>query len=918
MSRFWKLADWAFIALAAVGFAFALSQTQPGRNLEAALADQAMTRMRHAVDTDIVIVAIDARSINDLDVWPWPRRHYADLLSKIAPAAPARVFIDVDFSRPSNPQDDEALRSTLAKWRGTPVVLPTFVQQESRSGGTLVETRPMRALQPFTTEASVNLVPAGDGLVRSVPPQWHAGSEPSPTLVSVLSGIELHDDVWIDYTIDPSSFRVFSFSDVLANRVPAQYFADRTVLIGATAIELGDMLPVPVYRSLPGVVVQALAIQSARSGQVRPVPAVPYWLLVAAFTAAIALAFRRLRWRQNAVIALSGILAIGLLALAAYAQLRMMVPVVPPAAAIAVVFLLTALRSLETESVRALMYAIGFRRNDALLKSVVKSSTDCIVCVDAHGTIKTANPAAARLFGCADGKLVGHSLKHFLPGLLGAVGPDGKAMIGEDVPATGTVLESEAKTLGGDAFPVELSLSRVLLDEEALFTAIVRDISERKAQQRQLQFQATHDPLTALPNRAAFAARLDALLQSRDNRVTLLMIDLDRFKEVNDTLGHNVGDYVLHEVATRLSTVMGDRGFIARIGGDEFALIVSDAPAIDDVTRLSRELIACMERPVDMLGASIDVGLSVGIARFPGDADRGDDLLRCADVAMYSAKRAHSGFEFYNAAADSNSLRRLEIAAKLRKAIGSDALKLHYQPQVCLASGRVIGAEALLRWEDPDLGKVGPDEFIALAESTDLIRPLSRWTLETAFRQSVDWAGRGLDLRVAVNVSARLLQDSAFPASVDSLLRETGASPSRIELEITESSMMQDPERALRATEELSRLGVQIAIDDFGTGYSSLAYLRDLPAHALKLDKSFVTNLDSESGDRIIADSTVKLAHALKLSVVAEGVETPAVASQLRKLGYDIAQGYLYSPALPAAAFEQWLAGFRNRTPHVA
>ena len=296
------------------------------------------------------------------------------------------------------------------------------------------------------------------------------------------------------------------------------------------------------------------------------------------------------------------------------------------------------------------------------------------------------------------------------------------------------------------------------------------------------------------------------------------MIDLNRFKEVNDTLGHNVGDYVLHEAARRLHEVANEAGFIARIGGDEFALVVAEYTDRNEIIRLSQDLVACLRTPVDTCGVSIDIGLSIGIALYPEDSSNAEELFRHSDVAMYVAKRRNTGFEFYDPANDPYSVRRLEIASRLRRAIAADELEMHYQPQVDLRSGDVTSVEALVRWRDPVLGNVRPDEFIMLAETTDLIQPLSAWTMQQAFVQSVRWREEGLDLCIAVNVSARLLQDAGLPARVAALLAETGADPARIELEITESAMMLDPQRALEVTESLSELGVQISIDDYGTG----------------------------------------------------------------------------------------------------
>jgi predicted signal transduction protein with EAL and GGDEF domain len=352
-----------------------------------------------------------------------------------------------------------------------------------------------------------------------------------------------------------------------------------------------------------------------------------------------------------------------------------------------------------------------------------------------------------------------------------------------------------------------------------------------------------------------------------------------------------------------------EHGFIARIGGDEFALLMDRFDDLKAVSGLCQELVRCMKMPIDTCGVAIDVGLSIGIAVFPQDANDAETLFKNADVAMYVAKRSGSGFEYYSRAADRHSVRKLTTVTRLRQAINDDELQLCFQPQVNLKSGQVESVEALLRWHDSLLGRVAPDEFIALAETTDLMQPLTEWTLRRAFRQSVLWQEQGMETRIAINLSARMLQDAGFPERLARMMREMGVCPDHFELEITESAMMFDPKRALSVIGRLKCLGVLISIDDYGTGFSSLAYLRDLPVHALKLDKSFVMNMQHRD-DRVIVESTVQLAHALGLKVVAEGVETAAHAAFLKACGYDYGQGYLYSVALEPDALMTWIRRF--------
>jgi EAL domain-containing protein (putative c-di-GMP-specific phosphodiesterase class I) len=309
-------------------------------------------------------------------------------------------------------------------------------------------------------------------------------------------------------------------------------------------------------------------------------------------------------------------------------------------------------------------------------------------------------------------------------------------------------------------------------------------------------------------------------------------------------------------------------------------------------------------------GISIEVGVSIGIARFPQDASEAQTLLRHADVAMYMSKRRGTSFEYYDAAHDENSVRKLAIGGELRSAIANGQLELHYQPQVNLRSGMVDSVEALVRWFHPTQGAISPAEFIAIAEATDLIRPLTQWTLSGALTQVRAWRDRGVQVRIAVNLSARLLQDTGFPAQLRKLLERSGVPASSLELEITESAMMLDPARALRVIQEIDKLGVLISIDDFGTGYSSLGYLRDLPVHALKIDRSFVAGMRNNADDRIIVESTAQMAHAMRLELFAEGVETEWDAQFLGAAGFDYAQGFHYCAALPPDKCLAWMVEF--------
>jgi diguanylate cyclase (GGDEF)-like protein/PAS domain S-box-containing protein len=900
------------IAVAVVGLALALSSWGLLRPLEHAAADARARFMVREVPSDIVIIGIDGHSLDALEQWPWPRHRHAALLARIfETAVPRRVFLDIDFSAPTQPLDDAVLENALRQARA-PVLLPTFLRYRSGADDVLTVSRPLPRFARNANLVSVMRETAEDGFTRAWRSAWTIEGRPVPSVIDPDQRLAEQRDVLIDYSISPASFAYVSYVDLLEGRVSAHTLAGKSLFVGNTSVELGDMMAVPVYGTLPGVVVQALATETvARGAPVRP----SAWMsaaLLAFWTGLAALLFGA-KWSRNLAALAAVLLGIAGVGCYTFVSQRLWLDIATPMMAVALLLAGVTLRTLDQQTWRAITYALGMRRRDALLKSIVHSSIDCIVCIDEKGVIKTANPAASRLFGCPAAELIEQPIGKFITLFAGeGMGARLAAMHAE-------VRECDARTANGEVLPVEISVSRVRLitsanlrfDTERLYTAVVRDIRERRAQQKRLQHQATHDSLTGLPNRAALTTHLEVALGVNAVRpdLVLLMLDLCRFKEVNDTLGHNIGDRVLCEVAQRFAATLGESGFIARIGGDEFTVVLGNTDA-EFVAAISQALADCLRSPIDVAGISIEVGVSIGIARFPEDADDAQTLLRHADVAMYVAKRRGSTFEYYDSANDENTVRRLAIGGELRSAIANNALELHFQPQVNLRSGLVESCEALVRWFHPVQGSISPMEFITIAETTDLIRPLTEWTLAGALAQVRAWRERGVHVRIAVNLSARILQDTGFPARLAALLASSGVSASSLELEITESAMMLDPARALRVLQSIDRQGVLVSIDDFGTGYSSLGYLRDLPVHALKLDKSFVMGMRNNADDRIIVESTAQMARALRLELVAEGVESEWDARFLAAAGYDFAQGFRYSGALPSDKCLQWIVEF--------
>ncbi|MDX6211146.1 MAG: hypothetical protein QOF82_233 [Frankiales bacterium] len=433
-------------------------------------------------------------------------------------------------------------------------------------------------------------------------------------------------------------------------------------------------------------------------------------------------------------------------------------------------------------------------------------------------------------------------------------------------------------------------------------------VVERRRAEEEVRHQALHDGLTGLPNRTLLADRLEQALAAahRDaSNVGLLLLDLDGFKDVNDSLGHHAGDLLLRQVSERLCAALRSSDTVARLGGDEFAVCLPDLHSAVEASSVAGKLLACLEEPFDLAEMAVSLSASIGVAFSGEHGHEPSVLLQRADIAMYRAKRARCGWALYDTATDEAHRHRLAILAELRDAAALGELTLYYQPLINMQTNQVEHVEALVRWVHPVRGVISPGDFIPLAEQSGLIHPLTAWVLQEAVDQAARWAADGLALPIAVNLSAAVLQDENLPASITATLAEAGLPPSRLIVEITESVIAEEGVRD--ALQRLSDAGIACAVDDFGTGYSSLAWLKNLPVQQLKIDREFVTQMEHDARDRAIVASVVTLAHSLGLTVVAEGIETAEVASLLCEMGVDIAQGFLYCHPLPVEALHEWL-----------
>ena len=550
-----------------------------------------------------------------------------------------------------------------------------------------------------------------------------------------------------------------------------------------------------------------------------------------------------------------------------------------------------------------------------LLATVFDSVADGILIVDPDLNVKAVNPAYTAITGRGGGEVVGRPLAVF------ALGAHDRAFV-ENIWITARnagAWQGEVTSVraNGDAFAAMMAVTAVRSPAGALehFVLVLADISQRKSQEHQIRYQASFDRLTDLPNRWLVCERLeDAIVRAQRNntKVAVAFIDLNRFKLVNDTLGHQAGDDLLKLVAKRLRSCTRVSDTIGRLGGDEFLIVAPDAADVSAGVRLADKVMYALSDPFVVRNNELFCRASIGLAFYPDDGETADQLLRNADMAMYNAKRTpERRFAFYDPSMREQHGLHLNLENDLRRAIGSDEFQLYYQPKIDMATGLVFGAEALIRWRHPTRGMVNPGEFIPLAEETGLIWDLGCWTIHEACRQISSWAADGLVLdNVSVNLSPRQFQDNRLVNFVRDAILDSGVDVARVELELTESAMIGDIEKAVNVLTDLKKLGLRLSIDDFGTGYSSMAYLKRFPIDTLKIDRSFVRDIETSVTDPAIVGAIVTLAESLGFDIIAEGVETQQQALVLQEQRCRRVQGFLYSPPLPAPAFEEFV---RNR-----
>lgn len=536
-------------------------------------------------------------------------------------------------------------------------------------------------------------------------------------------------------------------------------------------------------------------------------------------------------------------------------------------------------------------------RDIALKYEFIKDNArDIMLLIKEDGTILEANKAAEEAYGYQYSELLGMNINDLRESKYNYVPEESR-------------FEAVHKRKDGSTFYVEVSSKGALFNGKYISLDIVRDISERKKSEEKLNKLAYYDPVTDLPNKKHFSEYIIKALdkaKANEERIAVLFIDLDRYKKVNDTMGHLIGDKLLKEAADRFKTLTNDSVFTARVGGDEFIFIQSNIKAAEEAAELAYKILQLIKTPFELDGIEIHITTSIGISIYPEHGEDAVTLMKNADMSMYRVKNSgRNNYEFYNTGMNKEAYEQIVIENSLHHALENDELVLHYQPKFNALTGKLVGMEALVRWKSPKLGLVPPGKFIDLAEETGLIVPIGKWVLRNACAQNKLWQDSGYPpMRVAVNLSVRQFEENNLQEVVDEILKETGLNPEYLELEVTETMAMKNMELIVKNLRKLKEMGISIALDDFGTGYSSLKYLRNIPVDTLKIDRSFINDINSNSAYGAIIDAIIDIAKKLKLGIIAEGVETEEQSSFLIEKNCYEMQGFLFSKPVVKEEFE--------------
>lgn len=876
-------------------------------SLHHALVDLRFAWLTRPASGHIVLIAIDPHSIDKIGGWPWSRGVHAGLIDVLNQAGVDEIIFDVDFSAPSDAVSDATFENAL-KRSGSLVVLPTFHQAaraDDPNANSVHVNQPLPSFAAHSWPALVNVWVESDGRVRRYPFGGRVDGKFFPSMGAVAAGTTSvgYTPFLIDFGIQKTSVPVLSYIDVLRGDADIlKKLKGKKVVIGGTAIELGDRFSVPNGPVIAGPLLQILAAESIAQG--RALSTTSGWV---ALFALLGLALTMmLTWRRLA----SPSRVLLLLALAAIVEatafaLQKIWPVVLDTSTfhLAAAGYLTAI-AIDEIGLRGLLARIAEKR----FQRITMSLGDAVVCTDPNFAITVWNPGAEAIFGYAADDIIGKpfdllcanhpafSIKNLTQAQLQSPG--------------GKVVEFDGRTKLGEAIPLEACFSGWNGTDGFHYGASLRDISVRKREAEKIRYLAEHDTITALANRHTLKRELASSL-ARGETVSLLILSVNKFYQVNVLLGHSFGDLLLTATGKRLNEAVAGTGLLARVRGEEFAVLIEAGK--EEAALLCQKCAAAFDRPLAVEDRQHRVSVRIGVAVQSSSATV-EDVIGNAYLALYRAKLSSTeDFVFYDSSMRDELEQRLSMEAELLRAVERNEFELHYQPQASLQDRKVVGAEALIRWRHPTRGLLSPANFMPAVHASLVSLPIANWVLETACRQARAWERSGSPVRVGVNLSPAQFQADDLAGTVADVLDRTGLTPALLELEVTEDILLDDVERTLATFRAIQQLGVRLVFDDFGTGYGSLAYLKQFPLDGLKIDRSFVADLQGNRDDNAIVASTILLTQQLDLSVIAEGIEDAATADVLAEMGCQEGQGYFFGKPCPASIFERDFLATKGR-----
>ncbi|MBY2966949.1 EAL domain-containing protein [Rhizobium leguminosarum] len=836
---------------------------------------------------NVIFVAIDKHSLDAVGTWPWPRSIYATLVDKLIGSGARDIFLDVDFSAFSSKHEDDRLAAALER-AGGGVLLPVFRQQETASSSQTEVTRPIPQFLENAWPVFANVAMDADGVVRRFDLGSQLDGNRTQSAASAVGRIDSSSgSLLIDYSIRPETVPTISLSEVLNGSAPAEAMRDRSVVVGASATELKDIFPVPVYGAIAGPLIHVLAAETLLQNRfLRIFDQAPLELLFAVLLIVLVICGRSTGIMTMAAAGLTTVIVGEIGAFLLQRQYGLLVGTAVPWSMLLLAWMLALNERVDLGQMLVAMANREARNTRRLMRRIIADSSDGVVAFDGDLRIVEASESAKALLRVDVGTLLLDGTDTAMIGILQRLVSEHDA----EPNRIHTALADFTGSGGSHAAHYEVSITISPTEQTTAARSrfagclIMRDVTARREYEHRLKKLSERDDLTGLLNRREFASRLAAI----EGEVLVSVLDIKRFSSLCATLGRDAGDELLKAVAARLASAFAD-DLLARLDGDHFgiATLTNDERRIED---FADSLSRLFEEPILLRGAVVPVSVRLGVAR-SSDAAPGARLTAAEsalDAAKASPGQRWSSFDPSTAVRQARS-RRLE--RDMRDALQNRQFFLQFQPQIEFRSRRLVGAEALIRWNHPEFGLISPAEFIPIAESSGIICDIGRWTLFEACTEAAAWPG---ELSVAVNVSALQFEGSDVEADVRDALSCRGLPASRLCLELTESAFLDKGGASIAKMRALRDRGVVIALDDFGTGYSSMNYLADLPLDKLKIDQSFVRRMNGNPSIFEIVRAIVSLAHGLNLVVVAEGVETELEAEALHRLGCETGQGYLF------------------------